>query len=156
MVNNTRKHPKIAVSMSSKKNFLCRFQVLEYFSTTRNERIFLFPRALPGTCVMVNSCILDYYTRKHPKIAVWMSSKKIFFVGFRFSNFFRLLETTEIFFSLGLFLTLVSAWTHVFWFITQENTRKLQSKCPRKKFFSSVSGSRIFFDYSKRMNFSFP
>ena len=82
-----------------------------------------------------------------------MSSKKVIFVGIRFSNFFRLLETTEFLFFLGLFRTLVWAWTYVFLFTTQENTRQLQSQRPQKKLFLSASGSRIFFQYSKRSNF---
>ena len=117
------------------KKFLRRFQVLEFFSTTRNDRIFHFSRALPRNHISINLCILvDYtrihlkiavsmsskkvfswalpatyngmnlciyfnYTRKHPKIAVTLSSIKVFCVGFGFSNFFRLLETTEFFFS---------------------------------------------------------
>ena len=84
-----------------------------------------------------------------------MFSKKVFWVRFGFSNFFRLLETTEFFFFLKLFQTRISAWTYVFWLITQENCQKLQYQCPHKKFFGSVSGSRIFIDYSKPPNFSF-
>ena len=59
-------------------------------------------------------------------------------VGFGFSNIFRLLETIEFFFFLGHFQRLISAWTYVFWLITQKNTRKLQYKSPQKKFFGSV------------------
>ena len=138
-----------------KKSFLGRIQVLEFFSTTRNGRIFLFRRALQNTLMGKNLCILNDYTRKHPKIAVSMSSKKVFWVGFGFSNYFRPLETTEFFFFLGIFRRLISAWSHVFWLITQENTQKLQYHCPQKKFFGSVSGSRFFFDYWKRPIFSF-
>ena len=103
LVDYTRKHPKIAVSKSSKKVFLVGFGVLEYFSATRNDRIFLFPRTLPETYIRMNLCILVDYTRKHPKIAVLKSTKKVFMVGFGFSNIFRLLETTEFFFFLGHF-----------------------------------------------------
>ena len=131
------------------------FWVLEFFSTTRNRRIFLFFRALPDTYIGLNLCILVNYTRKHPKVAVSMSSKKVFWVRFGFSNFFRLLETTKFFFFPGLFQTLISALTYVFSLVTQENTWKMQYQCPQKKFFGSVSGSRIFFDYSKPPNFSF-
>ena len=76
-------------------------------------------------------------------------------VGFGFSNNFRLLETTKFFFFLGHFHRLISAWTYVFWLITQENTRKLQYQSPQKKLLLSDSGSRIFVDYLKRPNFSF-
>ena len=139
----------------TKISFLGPFRVHEFFSTTRNHRIFLFSRALPNTYIGINLCILVNYTRKHPKVAVSMSSKKVFWVRFGFSNFFRLLETTKFFFFPWLFQTLISALTYVFWLITQENPRKLQYQCPQKKFFGSVSGSRIFFDYSKPPNFSF-
>ena len=131
------------------------FRVLEFFSTTRNDRIFLFARALKNTYIGMILCILVDYSRIHPNIAVSKSSKKVFWVRFGFSNFFRLLETTEFFFFLGLLKSLISAWSYVFWLITQEITRKLQYQCPQKKFFGSVSGSRIFFDYSKWPNFSF-
>ena len=187
------------------------FRVLEFFSTTRNDRIFLFARALKNTYIGMILCILVDYPRIQPNIAVSKSSKKVFWVRFGFSNFCRLLETAEFFFFLGPLKTLISAWSHVFWLITQEITRKLQYQflkksflgpflvleffsttrndriflfaravkntyigmilCilvdyPRnhpktavskslKKFFWSVSGSRIFFDYSKGPNFSF-
>ena len=130
------------------------FRVLEFFSTTQNHRIFLFSKALPDTYIGLNSCILVNYTRKPPKVAVSMSSKKVFWVCFGFSNFFRLLETTEFFFVLKLFQTIISVRTYLFLIITQENPRKMQYQCPQKKLFGSVSGSRIFFDYSKRPNFS--
>ena len=52
------------------KKFFRRFQVLEFLSTTRNDRTFLFPRALPETCISMNACILVYYRRKHRKIPV--------------------------------------------------------------------------------------
>ena len=58
-----------------KKKFLCRFQYLEYFSTTRNVRIFLFLRALLETHISINLCILVNCTNIHPKFAVSMSSK---------------------------------------------------------------------------------
>ena len=119
LVDDTRKHPKIAVSMSSKKDFWVRFG----FSTVRKYRIFLFSRTLPETCVDMNFCILVDYARKHPKKAVSMSSKKDFLVRFGFSIFFRLFETTEFFFFLGLFKRLESALTYVFLLITQAITR---------------------------------
>ena len=153
-----RLHKKTPENCSIKvleKSFLARFWVLEYFSITRNDQIFLFSRTLLETYIRMNLCILFDYTRKHPKDAVTNSSKKVFMVGFGFSNIFRLLETTKIFFFLGHFQRLISAWTYVFWLITRENTRKLQYQNPQKKFLWSVSGSRIFFEYSKRPNFSF-
>ena len=137
------------------KCFFGRSQVLEFFSTTGNDRIFLFSRVLEKTYISMNLCILVDYTRKTPKIWVWMSSKKVFSVGLRFSNFFRLLETTEFCFSLEFLKRLISALTCVFWLITQENTRKFKYEWPQKKFFGSVSCSRIFFDYLKRPNFFF-
>ena len=51
--------------------------------------------------------------------------KKKFSVGFGFSDFFRLLETTEICFLLGLLKSIIFAWTYVEWLVTQEITRKL-------------------------------
>ena len=138
-----------------KNNYLCRFRVLECFSTTRNDRIFFSSRDLNKYYISLNVCILVGYIRKHQKIGVPMSSKKFIWVGFGFSNFFRLLETTEFFFLLGLLKSIISAWTYVFWLVTQENTRKLAFNWPQKKLFVSVSGSRIFFDYSKRPNFFF-
>ena len=81
-----------------RKKFLCRFQVLEFFSSTRNDQIFLISRALRETFICINLCILIKYTRIYPKIPVLMSSKKVFWVGFRFSNFFRVLETNKFFF----------------------------------------------------------
>ena len=91
LISYTRKHLKCGVSMSSKKVFLGRFRVLEFFSTTRNDRIFFSSRALKKCHISMNLCILVVYTRKHPKIGVSMSSKKVIWVGFGFSNFFRLL-----------------------------------------------------------------
>ena len=137
-----------------KKSFLDRFRLLDFFPTTRNDRIFLSCRVLKKDHMSMNSCILVGYTRKHPKIRVSMSSKKVFWIGFGFSNFFRLLETAEIFFLLGLLKSIPSAWTYVFWLVTHESTRKLQYQYPQKKFFKSVSASRFFPDYSKWPNFS--
>ena len=74
-----------------KKIYLGRFRVLEFFSTTRNDRIFFSSRALKKYYISSNLCILIEYTRNHQKIGVPMSSKKIIWVGFGFSNFFRLL-----------------------------------------------------------------
>ena len=138
-----------------KKSFLGPLRVLGDVAITRNHLIYLFPRALEKDYISMNLCILTDCTRKHTKIAVSMSTKKVFCVRFWFSNIFWLLETTEFFFFLGLFKRLISASTYVFWLITQENTRKLQYQSPQKKFFRSVSGSRICCDYSKRRNFSF-
>ena len=138
-----------------KKSFLGPFRALEFFLTTRNDQIFLFARALKMTYIGKFLCILVDFPSKNPKTAVSKSSKKIFWVRFGFSNFFRLLEPAEFFFFLGLLKTLISAWSYVFWLICQEITRKLQYQSPQKKFFGPLSGSRIFFDYSKRSNFSF-
>ena len=107
-------HKKIPENCSInfiKKRFFGPFRVLDFFSTVRNDRIFLFSRTLPETYVVIRLCILFHYTRKHPKIAVSMSSKKDFWVRFGFSNFLRLFETTEFFFFLGLFQRLLSALT---------------------------------------------
>ena len=92
-----------------KKSYLGRFRVLEFFSTTRNDRIFLSSRALKKYYTSMNSCIIVGYTRKHPKIGVPMSSKKVIWAGFGFSNFFRLLETNDFFFLLGLLKSIISA-----------------------------------------------
>ena len=92
-----------------KKSFLGRFRVLELLSTTRNDRFFLFPKVLQVAYISINLFILDNYPRKHPNIAVSMSSKKVFWVGFGFSNFFRLLGTIEFFFFLRIFKRLISA-----------------------------------------------
>ena len=72
-----------------KKSYLGRFRVLEFFSTIRNDRIFLSSNALKKYYISMNLCILVVYTRKHPKIEVPLSSKKVIWVGFGFSNFFR-------------------------------------------------------------------
>ena len=138
-----------------KKKFLDRFRVLEFISTTGNDRIFLSFRALKKYYISMNLCISIEYKRKQPKIRVSMSSKKVCCVRFGFSNFFRLPETTEFIFLLGSLKSIFSAWTYVFWLITREKSRKLAYRCPQKKIFGSVSGSRIFFDYTKRPNFSF-
>ena len=138
-----------------KKSFLGLSQVLEFFSTTWNDQNFLLPRALRKSFIGMNSCVLVDYTRKQPKIAVSMSSKKVFWVCQWFSSFFRLLETTENFFYLGLSESSPSWWIYVFRLITQENNRKLLYQCRQKKFFGSISGSRFFFDYLKRPKFSF-
>ena len=87
----TREHLKIGVSTSSKKVFFGQFRVLEFFSTTRNDRIFLFSRALKKYYISLNLCILVGYIKNQQKIGVPMSSKKCICVGFVFSNFFRLL-----------------------------------------------------------------
>ena len=92
-----------------KKSFLGPIRVLKFFWTTRNDRILLSSRALLETYIGSISCILVNYTRKWLEIAVSMSSKKVFLVRFGFSNFFRLLETTEFLFFLGLFKRLISA-----------------------------------------------
>ena len=109
-------------------------------------------------CVVSSETLGMYFGWLHKKTTENWSFKvlkKVVMVGFGFSHILRLLETTEFFFYLGLFERLLSAWTYVFWLITQENYRKLQYQSPQKKFLWSVSGSRIFFDYSKRPNFSF-
>ena len=58
-----------------KKIYFGRFRVLDFFSTTRNDRIFLSSRALKKYYISLNLCILVSYIRKHPKIGVPMSSK---------------------------------------------------------------------------------
>ena len=154
IVDYIRKQSNIALWLSSKKIFLGRFRVLEYFSTTRNDRIFLFHQALQETYISLKPSILVDYTRKHPKVCFPISSKKIFWVGFGFSNFYRLLETTDFFFLVFL-KRLMSVSSYVFQLITQENPQKFVYQYPQKKLFGSVSGFRIIFDYSKRPNFSF-
>ena len=155
LVGYTRKHPKIGVLISSNKSYLGRFRVLKFFSTSLNDHIFISSRALKKYYISINLWILVGYTRKYPKIGVSMSSKKVIWVGFGFSNFFRLLETTGFFFLLELLKSIISALTYVFWLVTLENERKLAYQYPQKKLFGSVSGSRIFFDYSKRPDFFF-
>ena len=108
-VDFTRNHPKNWSINVLKKRFLSPVRVLEFFTTVRKYRIFLFSRTLPETCVRKNLCILVDYTRKRLKIAVSMSSKNDLWVRFGFSNFLRLFETTEFFFFLGLFQGLASA-----------------------------------------------
>ena len=109
LVGNTRKHPKIGVPMSSKKYIWVGFGFSNFFSTPRNDRIFLFSRALNKYYISLNFCILVSYIKTHPKIGVPMSSKKFIRVGFGFSNFFPLLETSEFFFLLGLLKSIISA-----------------------------------------------
>ena len=150
-----KKTPKNWSTNVVKKSYLGRFRALEFFSTIRNDRIFLSSNTLKKYYISMNLCILVVYTRKHPKIEVQMSSKKVIWVRFGFSNYFRLLETTEFFFLLMLLKSIISAWTYVFWLVTLKNTQILEYQCPQTNLFGSVSGSRIFFDYSKRPNFSF-
>ena len=49
LVDYIIKHPKICSINVLKKRFLGWSQIVEFFATTRNDRIFLFPRALPET-----------------------------------------------------------------------------------------------------------
>ena len=96
-----------------------------------------------------------YFIWLHKKTAEnWITNvlKKIYLGRFRVLEFCRLLETTDFFFLLGLLKSIISAWTYVFCLVTQENTRQLAFQSPQKKLIGSVSGSRIFFDYSKRPN----
>ena len=74
-----------------KKIYLGRLRVLKLFTTTLHDQIFLPSRALKKYYISLNFCMLVGYTGKHPKIEVPMSSKKFIWVGFGFSNFFRLL-----------------------------------------------------------------
>ena len=137
-----------------KKSYLGRIRVLEFFSTTLNDHIFISSRVLKKYHISIKLCILVRYTRKHPKIGVLISSKKVIWVGFEFSNFSTTLND-QFFFRLGLLKSIISAQTYVLWLVTLENTQKLAYQCPQKKLFGSVSGSRIFFDFSKRPNFFF-
>ena len=73
LVGYTKKYPKIGGSMSIKKSYLGRFRVLDFFSTTRNYRIFFSSRALKKYYISMNSYFLVGYTRKHPKISGSMS-----------------------------------------------------------------------------------
>ena len=97
-----------------RKIYSGRFRVLEFFSTTLKDQIFSSSRALKKYCISLNLWILVVYTRKTAKIGVSMSSEKFIRVGFGFSNVFRLLESTEFFFLLGLLKSIISAWTYVF------------------------------------------
>ena len=83
-----KKTPENCSINALKKSFMGPFRVLELLSTTPNHRIFLFSRALPETYIGLNLCILVNYTRKHPKVAVSMFSKKVFWARFGFSNLF--------------------------------------------------------------------
>ena len=97
----------------------------------------------------------DWLHKKTPENCSDNVLKKSFLGRFMVLEYFSTTQTTEFFFFLGLFKRLISAPTYVFWLNTQENTRKLQWQCPQKKFFGSVSGSRICCDYSKRPYLSF-
>ena len=97
-----------------KKIYLGRFRILEFFSTTLNDQIFFSSKALKKYYVSMNLSILIGYTRKHPSIGVSISSKKVNWFGFGFSNFFRLLWKTKFFFLPGLLKSIISAWTYVF------------------------------------------
>ena len=70
--------------------------------------------------------------------------KKSYLGRFRVLEFFSTTRNNRIFFRLGLWKSIISAWTYVFWLVTQENTRKLANQCPQIKLFGSVLGSRIF------------
>ena len=66
-------HEKIPENCNKKvlkESFLGPFPVLEHFPTIRNDRIFLFPRALKKTYISMDLFILVDYTRKYTKIAV--------------------------------------------------------------------------------------
>ena len=56
-----------------KKSFMGRFRVLEFFSTTRIDRIFFSSRALKKYHISMNLCTFVGYTKKHPEIGVPMS-----------------------------------------------------------------------------------
>ena len=71
-----------------KKKFLGRFRVFEFFSTTRNDRIYLSSWVLKKYYISINLCILVGYTRKHPKNGVSMPLKKKFLGRFRVLEFF--------------------------------------------------------------------
>ena len=66
------------------KIYLGWFRVLEFFSTTLNDQILFYSSALKKYYISMNLCILVGYTRKHPKIGVSISSKKVIWVGFGF------------------------------------------------------------------------
>ena len=136
-----------------KKKFLRRFEVLEFLLITRIDRIFVFHRALLETHLSINLCILVDYTSIHPKIAVLMSSKKIF-VRFQVLEFFSTTRNDRIFLFPRAFFWDLYHHKLMFFGWLHKNT-PIQYQCPQKKNFPSNSGSRIFFDYSKRPNFSF-
>ena len=73
LVGFTRERPKIGVPMSSKNDIWVGFGFSNYFSTTRNDRIFFTSRALKKYYISINLYLLDGYTRKQPKIGVSMS-----------------------------------------------------------------------------------
>ena len=138
-----------------KKIYLGRFRVLEFFSTTRNDRIFLSPRALKKYYISMDPCILVGYTRKHSKIGVPMSSKKVIWDGFGFSNFFSTTRNDRIFFtSRALKKYYISMNPCILVGYTRKHP-KIGVPMSSKKVIWAVSGSRKFFDYSKRPNLSF-
>ena len=123
---------------------------------SQNDRIFIFRRALQKTLIGINLFILVDYIIKHPKIAVSMSLKNVFWVGLRLSNFLLLLETTEFFFSLGLFQRLIGIGMNLCILVdyTRKNPKIAVSMSSKKVFWVGFGFSN-FFDYSKRPNFSF-
>ena len=129
-----------------KKDFSCRFQDLEFFSTTRNDQIFLFSRAPRVTHFGINLCIQVYYTRNHPTIAVWKSSKKVFYVGFRTSNFLRLLETTKFFFFQGSSRDSFRHKLMYFGLLHKKSPENCSMKVLKKSFLCRFQDLKFFFD----------
>ena len=149
-----KKTPENRRIVALKKKFLGRFRVLEFFSTTWNDRNFLSSRALKKYYISINSCILVAYTRKHPKIGVWMPSKKNFWVGSGLSIFFSSTRNDRIYLSSRV---LKKYYISIILCILVGYARKhpkIGISMPSKKNFCSVSGSRIFFDYTKWPNLS--
>ena len=94
-----KRKPEIRRIDASKKNFLRRFRVLEFFSTTRNDRMFLSSRALKKYYISMNSCILINCIIKQSKIRVSVYSKKSLLCRFRVLKFFLTTWNDRIFLS---------------------------------------------------------
>ena len=82
-----------------KNSYLGRFRVLEFFSTTLNDQMFFSSRALKKYYISMNLCMIVGSTRKHPKIAVLISSDKSYLCRFRVHEFFSTTLNDQIFFS---------------------------------------------------------
>ena len=144
MVGYTRKHSKMRLIKSSKKVFSVGFGFSNFFRLLETIEFNFLLRPLKSIISAFTHVFWLVTPENTRKLAYRCPQKKNFWVGFGFSKFFRLPKTTEFIFLLGSLKSIISAWTYVFWLITQENTRKLAYRCPQKKNFGLVSGSRIF------------
>ena len=88
-----------------KKSFLGQFRNLEFFRLLESTEFFFFL----GLFKIFNGHELMYFDWLHlktPEICSINVLEKSFWVGFGFSNFIRLIESSEFFFVLGLFKSL--------------------------------------------------